>query len=500
MEGATTQSLWPPRGIRSTRARVLVWFMVIVAVALGLNIVVVDRVMHARADAAIDTEMRHEVDKFRDFAARSVDPSTGDRFASAEDMLRVYLVEAVPEDDEALFSVVDGRAAHRARGPARVRLDRNSDVVATAAAATEPATHVVDTPAGVARYAVVPVNPGTSDTQAALVVVEFTHGVQAEVAQVVRITAVASGIALLVAAAISWFVAGRILSPLRRVRRTAEAIGASDLTRRIEVQPGARDDVARLAVTFNRMLDRLEGAFGTQRAFLDDAAHELRTPLTVIRGHLELMGDDPVERAEVTSLLLEEIGRMDRIVNDLFLLAAAQRPDFLRLAEVDLTDLVVGALARASALGPRQWVVAETAEAQVLADEQRLTQALVQLAANAVRFTRDGDPLRIGSSLRDGQVTLTVSDSGTGVPDDLRDHVFDRFTRGAGGGTGLGLAIVASIAEAHDGEAKVSDTPGGGATFTIAFPARFPDGVAASVRGSDASEPAVVARGMREGR
>lgn len=466
---------------RSTRARVLGWFMLIVAIALGFNILVVHQVMHTRASATIDTELRHEVVKFREYARRSVDPSTGERFADVESLLRTYLADAVPEGQEALFSVIDGRAMHRTRNPVPVRLDRDVDVLDTVARTRgEPSTHTVETSAGTARYAIVPVDTEGAGTSAALVIVEFTSGAQEDVAQVVKTTALASALALLIAGAIAWLVAGRILAPLRQVRRTAEVISESDLSRRIEVVPDVRDDVARLAVTFNGMLDRLETAFGTQRAFLDDAAHELRTPLTVIRGHLELMGDDPNERLETTTLLLEEIARMDRIVDELLVLAAAERPDFLSLDEVDLTDLVVGVLARVSALAPRCWTVAESADVLVVADAQRLTQALVQLAANGLRFTEDGDRLSIGSVLRDGQVVLTVKDSGAGVPVQLKKTVFDRFTRGQDrvGGAGLGLAIVRSIAVAHGGDARVSDTPGGGATFSLTFPARFPVGSA----------------------
>lgn len=468
---------WPQWRARSTRARVLGWFMFIVAIALGLNLVVVNAFMDARARSTVDTELEHEVVKFREFAARGIDPTTAKPFTDVQGLLRSYLAEAVPESREALFSVIDGRPMSRTRNPVPVRLDLLPDVVATATTATTTMTHTFSSPQGDAVYAVVPVAAEPGQVSASLVIVEYTDEALADVAQVVRVIALASLVALLIAGGIAWFVAGRILSPLRQVRRTAEAISESDLTRRIKTLPDARDDVTRLAVTFNGMLDRLETAFGAQRAFLDDAAHELRTPLTVIRGHLELMGDDPADRAETTRLLLEEIGRMNRLVDDLLVLAAADRPDFLTPGEVDLTDLVVGAVARASALAPRRWSVSEAADAVVVADEQRLTQALVQLASNAVRYTSEGDRLSIGSALRQGQVELTVRDSGVGVPDDLKATIFDRFTRGdqrGAGSTGIGLAIVRSIVVAHGGSARVADTEGGGASFTLSFPARFP--------------------------
>lgn len=451
--------------------------MLIVAVALALNLLVVERFLHNRAQSSARTELQHEVVKFQEFASRDVDPNTGRQFGDAEQLIHAYLDDAVPEQDEGLFEVVNGQVKHQSRDPVPARLDQHSDVIRRAAEATDTETHTTQTDTDTAMYALVPVTVDDDTSRTTLVIVESLATAQAEAAQVVRIIAIASTVALVIAGAISWLVAGRILAPLRQVRRTAESISETDLTRRIDITPNSRDDVARLAVTFNGMLDRLERAFQTERAFMDDAAHELRTPLTVVRGHLELMGDDAAERAETTDLVLEEIGRMNRIVNDLLILAAAEQPDFLNPAQTHLGDLVHTAVARASTLAERDWIVSETVDTVVWADEQRLLQALAQLASNAVRHTGTGDTIRIGSTLRDGNVVLTVADTGAGVPDDLKDRVFDRFSRGvhhSNDGAGLGLAIVSAIAIAHHGQASVVDSPAAGATFILSFPARYP--------------------------
>ena len=143
-------------------------------------------------------------------------------------------------------------------------------------------------------------------------VLEFREAERREVGNAVEVLTVVGFGALAVAGLASWLVAGKVLAPIRLVRQTAERIGECDLARRISV--GGNDDVAHLASTFNRMLDRLEAAFGAQRRFLDDAGHELRTPITVIRGHLELMVDDPVDRRETLALVTDELDRMGRIV------------------------------------------------------------------------------------------------------------------------------------------------------------------------------------------
>ena len=136
------------------------------------------------------------------------------------------------------------------------------------------------------------------------------------------------------------------------------------------------------------MLDRLESAFVGQRQFLDDAGHELQTPLTVLRGHLELLDvGDPEEIAETRELLLDEVDRMARLVGELILLAKSDRPDFVTPRPVDLTALTVDTLAKARGLGDRTWTLDETASVTVPVDEQRLTQALLQLCDNAVKHT-----------------------------------------------------------------------------------------------------------------
>jgi two-component system OmpR family sensor kinase len=271
----------------------------------------------------------------------------------------------------------------------------------------------------------------------------------------------------------AWLTAGRLLRPIRDVRRTALMISDTDLTRRIDIT--GHDDVSELARTFNAMLDRLEEAFATQRDFLNDAGHELRTPVTIVRGHLELLDAyDPQDVTETRALLLGELDRMSRLVEDLVLLARAQRPDFLRPAAVDVELLTDEVFDKARALGERQWRIDQRARAIISADSQRLTQALVQLAENAVKFTGPGDVVAIGSSANASVVRFWVRDSGLGVAAVDAERIFERFRRGHDAhraeGSGLGLAIVRAVAEAHGGRAWVESPPGAGATFLLEIP------------------------------
>ena len=305
-----------------------------------------------------------------------------------------------------------------------------------------------------------------------------TYDLRDEAQEVDEASQVAGGVSLavlLLASLVAFIVAGRVLAPLRELTETARSISETDFTRRIEVE--GHDELAEMGRTFNAMLDRLRAAFDAQKDFVSDAGHELRTPITIIRGHLELLGDDPDERRETVELVCDELDRMSRFVDDLLLLAQAERSDFVQLADVDLDALTEELMAKAGALAPRDWQLEANGVGRLQADRQRLTQAVMQLAQNAVQHTQEGDRIALGSALRNGHAQLWVADSGPGVPDVDRERIFDRFARGAGTrrsqGAGLGLAIVRAIAEAHGGRVDLERTrPDAGATFIVTIPTR----------------------------
>lgn len=452
----------------TARSRIVGWMLAVVALALAVAIFATWAILSRLIDDRVDAELGNEAEKLRRYAATAVDTRDVDTLLSG------YLSYNPPDEWETFFTVVDGQA-HKITGiPPLARLDTDEAFVARVASATEPVSGQTESTAGTVRYAVVPVEVAGDPRRGQLVIVLFYDHYRSEVMDAIRVLALTSLAALALAGAAGWFVAGRVLAPIRLVRQTAARISdSSDLTRRLDV-PGD-DDVAALAATFNHMLDRLEQAFAVQRDFVDDAGHELRTPITVIRGHLELMGDDPQDRAETLALVTDELDRMNRMVDDLLTLAKAEQPGFLDIEEVELADLTVSVVAKARALGERKWRVDEVAEARIPADRQRLTQALMQLASNAVRHTADDGQIAVGSAVQDGFVRLWVRDDGPGVPPADREKIFRRFLRGRTGGhegAGLGLAIVRSIAEAHGGTVAVEDAPGGGACFVITIPMR----------------------------
>ena len=247
---------------------------------------------------------------------------------------------------------------------------------------------------------------------------------------------------IVIASLLGLALAGRVLRPLSTLADTAQTISATDLTRRIPVR--GEDEASRIATAFNDMLERIERANATQRRFLDDASHELRSPMTVIRGHVELLEleTDPQERDAMVKIITDEIDRMNRIVEDLLLLARSERPGFLSTEPVDIADLTEDVHRRASVLCGRTWRLDQQAEIVIMADRQRVTQAMMQYAQNVCEHTPPGVSARIGSHVNAGWVHLWVQDDGPGVPAEQAAHVFDRFVKGAHRPEGSGLGTL----------------------------------------------------------
>ncbi|MGP2439434.1 ATP-binding protein [Streptomyces sp. JW3] len=460
----------------SARVRILLWLLLVMAVALASVAATTRSILLRDTGQRINNLLAQEAGEFANFEEQGIDPATGRPFTEPDRLLRVFLQRQYADLDEELVGLVGTPGAAPAQIiqqrdiPVARPLHRDAAARRRIFAAPHP-TGTLHRPEGKIHWAKVTVARYGGEPAAAFVVAFHPGREQARADEVFRVLLAISGVALLMTTGIAWVVAGRILKPVRLVRATAAQLTEQDLTRRIPVH--GHDDVAALAETFNAMLDRLERAFAAQREFVDDAGHELRTPITIVRGHLELMGDEPAEREETLRLVTDELDRMSRIVEDLLLLAKAERPDFVTPEPVQLAELTADVYVKARTLGERDWVLAEVAEGEAPLDPQRITQAMVQLAQNAVQHTAPGQTVRVGSRVRHGQLELYVADSGTGVRPEDADVIFERFRRGTarrgarGSGAGLGLSIVKAIAEGHGGRVRLSATEGGGATFVL---------------------------------
>ena len=230
------------------------------------------------------------------------------------------------------------------------------------------------------------------------------------------------------------------------------------------------EEIERVSETNLQLLER-------ERRFVQDASHELRTPITVALGHIELIQRTArdSELREDAEVAMEELLRLRSLAERLLTLASLDDAEPLRLMPADVDGLVADVLRRWGP-APRAWIRGELKAGIAQVDRDRLALALDALVDNAVKHTNSGDRIELSASRRNGTILLAVSDSGSGIPPESADRIFDRFARAdsgrsrLAGGVGLGLAIVKAIAEAHGGTVRVRSSPGSGSTFELALP------------------------------
>jgi signal transduction histidine kinase len=274
-----------------------------------------------------------------------------------------------------------------------------------------------------------------------------------------------------------WIIARRALAPMGSINSTLQAIQATDLSRRISVDT-TDEELAQLVTTLNQLLDRLGHAFVDLRQFAADVSHQLQTPLTVMQGSVEgvRQSENPTDAARAIGDLAEEIRDMSAVVAGLrdLALADTSRP----LERIDLSEAVREAAEIISALGEAKHVSVSSTITPGLAvkgDKIRLKQVVLNLGDNAVKYTPGGGRVDLGLNTEGQYAILRVADSGIGIDPQHLPHVFDRFyrvdaARAGADGTGLGLAIVKRIVELHGGTIHVESRPAAGSTFTVALP------------------------------
>ncbi|WP_082570542.1 cell wall metabolism sensor histidine kinase WalK [Cellulomonas sp. Root485] len=463
----------------TVRARLLTAVVVLSALTVMIAGGTAFALQAAETDERIDNSLSRAVAAFRTVEAG--ENRAGQPFSSVAEVLGEGIRSRVPGKNEGVLTLLDSKSHLQPAPETRsLRLKDDLELVAVLAEIPPDAPSVprtVSTSVTQYRLIAVPVLR-SGDPAFGLLVVAFDRSAEMSGLRSTFLTYSAVGLgALAVIAVVAWFVVGRLLRPIRLLRDTTRRITESDLSERITVT--GKDDLSNLARTVNAMLDRLQRAFGSQRELLDDVGHELRTPLTIVRGHLELLDpDDPDDVRATQALALDELDRMQRLVDDLMTLATADRPDFVQLAPTDVGRLTDDVHDKARGLGDRRWVVASRADVDVLLDAQRITQAWLQLLANAHRYSAPGSTVRLGSEVSGDRLLLWVRDEGPGVPPDEADRIFERFHRGQADrishGAGLGLPIVAAIAHAHHGRVFVEHPPanvGSGVVFVLDLPA-----------------------------
>lgn len=307
---------------------------------------------------------------------------------------------------------------------------------------------------------------------------EFVEGMVGTFSIIIPLGIVLAGIG-------GYFLARRSLSPVTAMGTHAGQISADNIHARLPVQnPG--DELGQLALTFNHLLDRLDGAFEQQRRFVADASHELRTPVAILCGESDVTlshsGRSAQEYRESLTILHAEALRLKHVVEDLFTLAradAGQHP--LVLSEFYLDELAAECARNMRTLASAKQIALQCdahKEMPIRADEPLLRRMLVNLIDNAIKYTPAGKQVCVSCGEADSFYQIVVRDSGEGIPAELQPRVFERFFRAdkarsrsdGGGGAGLGLSISLWIAQAHGGRLELTASNSGGTTFTVFLP------------------------------
>ncbi|HEY7198581.1 MAG TPA: HAMP domain-containing sensor histidine kinase [Candidatus Dormibacteraeota bacterium] len=442
----------------------LLWCAVSLILLLGLELLSL-AVLSAQLNGAIDSDLALVASQYQDRVSDSV---------SLADLR--YRAQA--------FLAADQDAGHGFAAVYRIELDdgtvlsNNGDrhlLETMAAANTDPGVPatVHDTELGDLRMAAIPIMQSgrqVGDFRIALPLA----GVQASVSDHLTPLLIGNAVLISLGGLLAYLVTGHALAPVRRITTTAGSISEGDLSRRIGYR-GPRDEVGRLAETFDAMLGRLQRGFEQRQAFYALASHELRTPLTIVRGHLEVLRrserPEPEEIRETLDISLEELDRITDEINDMLLLGRMLLGQAFPLVAVDAAAVMTDMHRKARRLAMRDWQLDVVGPALVRADAEQLGRALLNLVTNAVRHTGEGDRVRLACRTEGLWTVLEVEDSGDGIRAADLPHVFDPWYRAGarrdGSVGGLGLMIVREVATAHGGTVDVVSREGRGTTFTI---------------------------------
>lgn len=451
--------------MKSARATILGWILIPVTLAMSAAVLLTSALLTQNEVAKTDQQLKQEAEELSVLSERAIDPLSGEKYTKSGDVLQLYIQRAVPDSDELLFVIVDGKVTDRSSGELDFRLDRDPNFVALVNGLSEP--HIADYPfsGSTVRYVAIPVksNSDSGAMVAAILLDSRTAAIQTMLFELVLIMLFALAAAILV----GWIVAGRILKPIRDLGSMTKRARDGTATERLSGF-NSNSEIGGIAQDFNSMLDRTAEAFASQKRFIDDAGHELKTPLTIIRGHLDLVRTNPRELAKSMPIIEDEVLRMTRIVKDLQTLTKFSEKSFIQTESVKPGDIVDEVFVKAGALADRNWIITSQDLPTIKLDRQRIAQALIQLTDNAIKHTKESDSIEIGCRLRGEECEFFVGDSGPGVPISFRDKVFDRFVRGNwtpedSEGSGLGLAIVSAIAQGHGGQVFIETSKLGGA-------------------------------------
>ena len=456
----------------SIRAKLTLWYLGIAAAVLMAFAVAIYLYLSRGLLAAIDTSLHNQAARIARAVAHPLEIDEPNQSGAL--MLTPQFVSVVDKNGEVSDQIIDREG--RQVPVLRPSLDR-------AASEGGPQYDEVSiAPGESARVITWPARDEEGEMFFVVVGQSLKELHQAQ-RQLLVLLAISNPIALLLASVGGLWIANKALRPVDRLTRAAEHIGRGNLSERVE-ETGAKDEIGRLAATFNEMISKLEQAFQHERRFTADASHELKTPLAILRGDIEVAlrrDRAPEEYRRVLASSLEEIARLTKLTDDLLTLARSDAGEVM----LEMGPVRIDRLARevCDYLAPLSDTAGVSLDYQVPdspilieGDASRIKQLIVNLLDNAIKYTPAGGEVRLDLKAEGETALLAVSDTGRGIPSEAMPRVFERFYRQSdprdlrAGGFGLGLAISKWIVDSHQGTIEVSSKPGIGSQFIVRLP------------------------------
>lgn len=469
-----------PLRVESVRGRLTLFWVAVLAAALvavgGLIYVLLARALYSRIDDNLravvqmaTTSLANDLAEGQDYADAA--RSTAAELSSRLQMLAIYdtggrLLAEGGRDDDLEIALPDASTipAHDVMLLTVVEAEDDDD------------RH---------RLAIRRVSVSPGDTPYVVVVGSSLEPTDEELESLREVLAYVIPIALVLAGAGGWFLARQSLAPVANMAERARHIGADDLSARLPVA-NPRDELGRLAVTFNELLNRLDASLTQQRQFMADASHELRTPVTTSRTAaavaLQQAHRTEPEYREALAIIEQQTTRLSRIVEDMFTLARADAGSYpVRRTPIYLDEVVDDVVRAARVLAATRQVSIELTSmesASFSGDEELVRRLIGNLLDNAVRHARSQTAVQVHLKQEAENYVLSVRDRGEGIPPEIQPHIFERFVRAdaartsAAGGAGLGLALARWIARAHGGDVTLVRSSSEGTTFAAVLPCR----------------------------
>ncbi len=487
--------------MRSLQIRLPLIAIAVLALSLAVSAFIVFEALLLTSEGRLDDSVEGESLRLREFIALASPGALedGQGGAPSEAELTEIVERFLDQDDRSAQYMtvvrIGGQLFTTADAPGALELLRDGGQLPSLGASDAGQLTTVDTPQGEVRLLGLALSVADGD-DASAVVLGSLDDVRTKAYIALGRISTAAAIGLLLAGALLAWVIRRMLRPLNELATAARDAELEHLGDRVELR-GRGDEVDELAREFNRMLDRLEASVFEQRRFMSAISHELRTPITIARGHLDLLdgasGDEIAAQApEAIGLVRDELLRMQRLVTDLMALGRAADDDFVIPEHISLRDFFDELLLRVVGLGTRNVVIEPTDDINIVADPDRLAQAILNLIVNADLHAKSHTTIRVGCTASPDNVALFVSDDGAGVDAAIRETLFEPFVKAEGrrGSTGLGLSVVSAIAAAHQGAVWL-DTGPKGTTVSLLIPLH-PNPRRSPNRSPEQTQPALI--------